>query len=59
LLKLEGQKWIPKICDFGFSKLINNNNADTCVGTPAYEAPELWRPMYGKIKGNFFFITFF
>jgi serine/threonine-protein kinase SRK2 len=29
-----------KICDFGFAKLMGNNNLLTSIGTPVYMAPQ-------------------
>ncbi|KAK8839971.1 hypothetical protein M9Y10_031688 [Tritrichomonas musculus] len=39
------EKCFPKICDFGLSKIIDNNETykEEIIGTPPYLAPEIWK----------------
>ena len=37
------KKFIPKLCDYGFSKELNNTNTETHLGTPATMAPEIMK----------------
>jgi serine/threonine protein kinase len=40
---LEQKQWIPKITDFGMSKVVDRkSNTFSYAGTPIYDAPELW-----------------
>ena len=36
-------KFIPKLCDYGFSKELNKTNTGTHLGTPATMAPEVMK----------------
>ena len=36
-------KFIPKLCDYGFSKELNKNTTSTHLGTPATMAPEIMK----------------
>lgn len=37
------KKFIPKLCDYGFSKELDNTNTETHLGTPATMAPEIMK----------------
>jgi serine/threonine protein kinase len=39
-----------KLCDFGISKLLNENKLDEQCGTPPYMAPEIFK---GKAYNGF------
>jgi serine/threonine protein kinase len=40
---LVDENWRVKVCDFGLSRFVENKNAMTACGTPAYAAPEVLR----------------
>ena len=45
-LFIDASEGIVKIGDFGLSKEIPNGQANTCLGTPAYTAPEVYTGKY-------------
>jgi serine/threonine protein kinase len=51
LISIEKYRCVLKYADFGYSKHTGQSLTNTYAGTPLYEAPEFWSPMFGKTKG--------
>jgi len=45
-------KFIPKLCDYGFSKQLNGQETHTMLGTPATMAPEVINGLYYDARAD-------
>jgi serine/threonine protein kinase len=54
LISIEKYRCILKYADYGFSKHTGQSLTNTYAGTPLYEAPEFWSPMFGKTQCELF-----